>query len=287
MGKSSDADRFTPKSSHTVLTKWYDKNDRVIKPLKTDFLSSKTIHTMLEKTPPKNSVIIVKSENIKLTAYKRGKILYSTEDTGNRLSGERYTFIPADELKKGDTLYLNITPKQNVTGAIKSPVYLGFTNDFLFTVIVRSKADIAVLSAIATGVLLLTSYAVIKRKKKAVYPLALLLNIALFVFVKSDLFQFIIGSSEMKAVFAFTSYSLLPVTFTAFGVRLTKRSKTAACFQVCITAYTLLRLILFTACEVPIERGIIISHIILISGILLLLYLINKKREGLNPPAKL
>ena len=213
--KSSGDMLFCSQPSHTVITKWYDNKGR-----RQRIYNLKTTEPVTLSSPIEKSIngrcIIIRSENLKITAYTKGKVLYKSSGKDKEYKGERVTIIPVDEVKKGGTIYLNLTPVKSKTGAVMEPVYLMSNNEYLFSVLCREKAVIAgIFTLFAIGFALLI-FALSQRNCAGLYYLIIAdLCLMLLLLSGSDLILFFIGSGAAKESLHTAMYIMLPITLAA------------------------------------------------------------------------
>lgn len=215
VSKSSGDLLFRTQPSHTVITKWYDNKGR-----RQRIYNLKTTEPVTLSSPVEKSIngrcIIIRSENLKITVYTKGKVLYKSSGKDKECTGERVTIIPVDEVKKGGTIYLNLTPVKSKTGAVTEPVYLMSNNEYLFSVLCREKAVIAgIFTLFAIGVALIVQ--TIRRRKNAdlFYLLIAEFCLILLLLSGSDLIFFFIGSGAAKESLHTAMYIMLPITLAA------------------------------------------------------------------------
>ena len=213
--KSDANQRFRAQPSHTVLTKWYDSKGRRQRIYSLKTAAPVTLSSPAEKRM-EGKCIILRSENLKIKAYTRGKVLYQSSEQDKASRGERITIIPVDEVKKGGTIYLHLTPLKNKTGAVTEPVYLMSNNEYLFSVLCREKAVIAgVFALFAIGISLLI-FALSRRRCAALHYLLLADGCLILLLLSgSDLWWFVNGSGAAKESLHTAACLLLAATCTA------------------------------------------------------------------------
>ncbi len=208
--------RLSPKPSHTVMRDWKATNGRRFDAAGCKISESTTLRTVVN-ADCSALCMIIKSRNLAITAYTKGKIIYSTDGRGLSLSGTRVTVIPLSDLKSGAELTLCLDPGGK-SGCVISPIYIGANNDMLLTLIMREKKCVFALFAMCAAVIL--TVAKILRAKRKTAPLLCLLGAELTLFTAllcgNDIAQFFIGSSLARLVLFYISATVTPLLFLLF-----------------------------------------------------------------------
>lgn len=201
--------RFTQKPSHTVMTEWYNDKGRRQRIYTLEITTPLTLTAPMEEST-KGKCVIIQSENLQIKAYTRGKVLYTPQ--GKNFSGKRITIIPADEIKKGGTLFLTLTPVENKKGTVTAPVYLASNDAYLYSVLSREKAVIISIFILAT-ILVFLLFQLFNNHKRTSALYLILADIALMILLMSgsDLYQFFIASSAANQALHKAMYILLPI----------------------------------------------------------------------------
>ena len=227
--KGAPSNRLSAVPSHSVISKWYGDNDRRqnIHTLQID--NGITLHA---KTDEKADCIVLKTTNVSIKAYTKGKILYECEEKGRALTGTRITIIDTREVKKGAVIFLHLSPAKNKIGTIDAPIYSTSVNDYLLTLLSKEKCALIALIAMVLTFAISLSFFIFEAvflKRKSPLPLlfctANLLAIMLTI-SNSDLYQFVFSSSEMRSVFSAISYVFLPIVTAAFLFNIIRQKNT-------------------------------------------------------------
>lgn len=283
---SSDGEKFTPSPSHMVLNKWYDENNRKYSINKLDITEEKTFYLTLDKKPFKNAKIILKSENMLIRAYTDGKMLYKSRGSG---FGEYISIIDTEDVNKNSEIYIHLTPVSNMTGRIKSDIYLTSNNDYLLTTICKNKENLCICLALAAVVAFLFAIGAVrlahknKKAPKSLYFSCFLMLILTLIFFKGDISQFLIGSSDIKYICIYASYMLLAIPLSAFlSSVLGAKHKCLYVLEGVTLLYSSFRLLLFALLTVPLSRMIIISHLLLIcsAALPIIIFILNKTEKN-------
>ena len=270
--KSSEGTRFTSLPAHSVITKWYGSNGRRQKLAETKVTKEITLHAESEFDCSGKSVII-KVNNLKVSAYTKGRFLYADTSDGKALTGTRTLIFSANEIKKGGEIHLRLSPVIKEAGSITAPIYVTDNNDYLFTLLCREKGVIistAIMLSCALISLLCAVFAVLQKRRKFAYLLylsALFLMSALCSLGKSELMQFAVASSELRYIIRYVSYMLLPLPLLAFSTGITKRYRTVSAVQLSLMAYAVIRLLLFQIFSVSLSGGAVLSHLALFASV--------------------
>ncbi len=271
MGKSDSGAVLRSEPSHRVMTKWYGENGRRFSVCEAT-VTAPVVLRMTAETDGKDKKLILKTENLAVTAYTKGRILYHCSDTGKALLGKRTTVITADDIKKGKDVYLQLAPAAQQTGKMLQPVYLADNNDYLFTVLARSARTHLLLGVLAAAMLICLAVVAVffrqARNCRAAYrkskPILCLIALSALLFLlllsKSELFCFLAGCSEGAYLLEHTAYLLLPLPCLAFAVICSGRNAVLTWLEIAVCVYALLRLLLFGIFSVPLDRGIIAAH---------------------------
>ena len=229
--KGEPSQRLYSAPAHTVITKWYGDNGRRKNIHQLQIDEDIILHAKTEET---GKCIILKTSNVAVKAYTKGKVLYECTETGRALRGQRITIIDAKELKKGAAIYLRLSPAEKKIGTIDAPIYSADVNEYLFTLLSNEKGTVIALAAMLSAFLISLSLfifsAVFLRRKSPLPLLFCSANIlsAMLLLSKSDLLQFFISSSEMKMVFSATAYILLPIVTATFLLTIIKHKLISA-----------------------------------------------------------
>ena len=210
-GNVSGDMKLSPKPSYTVMRDWKATNGRRFDIAGCTLYRPTTLRTVV-KADCGMLCMMIKSQNLKITAYTKGKVIYKTCEHGLKLCGTRITVIPLSDLKRGDELSLLLEPRGK-GGRVISPVYAGTNNDMLMNVISRERGTVYALFAVFTAIVL--TAAKLLRAKRKTAPLLCLLGAELTLFTCvlccGDIAQFFIGSSLVRLVLYYISYALTPI----------------------------------------------------------------------------
>ena len=286
MKDSDDGERLGFSPSYSTANRWTEDGGRITDLSKLVLTKSRVYHLDFESAPPSGSKLIIKSENMGITAYIGGKMLYKAESD----FGTRYNIIPIDEISDGGALYLHLSPTSKMTGKITDTVRITTQNDFLFTLLRNRLPLISVLFLLILLLIAILVFTCVKLSKserkyfKNGYLTAFLVLVIAFLLGSSDLLQIIIGSAVVRYVIKYTSLMLLPVPLAIYITALTKqKSKPFDLLQCIIVIYSLLRLLLFASFHVPLERGmtltwiyILIEIFVIVSNIITVILRIHK-----------
>ena len=271
----SSANTLSPSSSHIVLNKWIDKNERKKSIADFEIKEDKTYYTVLDKIPCSQTKLIIKSENLNISIFTKGKTLYKSEN--NKLSGygEYINIIDISDLKDGSVLYLRLSPVKKATGKIKPDILLTSLNDFILSLLVKNAKTIILCTAIFLlflFFLILGTIRLIEKNKKAPKNLyfSCFLLILLFCFLfRSDISQLITKSSEVKYVARFSSYNLLGIFISSYICSAFKiKSKSAFILGLINLFYSALRIALLYFYGVSLSSLMIISHLFILLSVL-------------------
>lgn len=282
MSSSGDILKDTP--SYTVVNKWYDKNGKktVLNEFETD--AEVTLHTKIPTDNYNDAKLIILTKDMQLNAHTNGKILYRSDDSKYACFGECFNIIDVSTLSENSEIYLQLIPKENMTGSISQTVYLTTQNDFLMHFLNENKVTV---TGSFTVLLLLTVYAVwsiqqmIKRKGesiKHIYACCTIFLIIVIAVTKNNISAFLIGSSAVNYLALYSAYMLLPIPMLSCFSTVTSAKHRAIYILQCLTAaYSLLRIALFLAIPAPLSKAVFISHLLLIITIItMIVYTVQK-----------
>lgn len=210
--------KLSPKPSHTVLREWKASNGRRFDVAGAKICESMALRTVLQQDGGARCMMI-KSSNLAITVYTRGKVIYSCEDRGLRLCGTRVTVIPLSDVKRGEEITLYLEPRGK-GGEVISPIYIGINNDMMLTVISREKRSIYAVFALCTDAIFTAAKLLLAKRKTA--PLLCLLGAELSLIIaiicNCDAAQFFIGSSLARLVLHHSFIVVTPILSAAYAV---------------------------------------------------------------------
>ncbi|MBQ9517544.1 MAG: hypothetical protein IJR60_05655 [Eubacterium sp.] len=210
--------RLYPQPSHAVLREWKQSNGRRYDLAGRTLTEDITLRTTLPQGS-RAQCMMIKTNNIAVYAYTKGKVICKTADRGLALCGERITIIPLSDVQNGGeiTLHLEVFGK---SGSVLSPVYISTNNDLLLTLITREKRAVTALFALLAAIIITAHKAVLVKRKTA--PLLCLLSAELSLFTsvlcRSDIAQFLTGSSLARLILIYTSPAAAILFFAAYCV---------------------------------------------------------------------
>ncbi len=216
-GHISEDMKLSGAPSYEILRDWKGSNGRRFDVAERTISDNTTLYTKIGQRHLKDCLVI-KSQNLKVSAYTKGKVIYSTDDSGIKLCGTRITVIPLSDIKSGGELALHLEPKGKKAKVIL-PIYTGAKNDILLSLFLREKTVLYLLFTVLITAIL-TVQKLLKSKIKTA-PLLCLLGaetcIFSFVLCGSDIAQLFIGSSLARLLIRYFSLAIsLPLLLLFF-----------------------------------------------------------------------
>jgi hypothetical protein len=277
-------DTFKDNPSYTVINKWYDNDGKKVNLNNFETDCQTTLYTEIIEKNCNNAKLIIKTNNLSINAHTNGKKLYNSDDSKYSGYGEYYNIIDISDVNDNGEIYLQLTPKDNLTGSISNDIYITTQNDFLMHLLSTNKIKIICISIV---IMLLAIYDIwiIKRlfisRKGIGKHIYLNLTIALLITIiatKSNLLYFIIQSNMINYICLYSGYMLLPTSLMLlYNSLLTKRKYEIILLQWISIGYFILRMLLFIIIPVAFEKGIIISHLLLCTVIITMIILSIKE----------
>ena len=210
LSNNNSAALLKSKPAHSVMSHWYLSNGRRFDTLKNDVTEPVSISAQAEGSTD-GKCLVIKSENLEITLFAKGKTIYKSADRGRRLRGRRITVIPLSDVKKGATVTLRLSPAEKSVGKILSPIYFTTNNDFLLTLFSRERSTAFAILILSFAVVLLAESAAKRKSTAPLYIIGEVLIFQLFLLCKSDLAQLFISSSLARLIIANMSLWLLPL----------------------------------------------------------------------------
>jgi hypothetical protein len=264
--------------SYIVLNKWHGENGRRFDIINSELKKSATFHSKLPDLSCSQTKLIFKTENLRFMLYTNGKIIFSNTDKKLSGYGEQIHIIDISEFKRGSEIKLYISPINNLKSKISSDIILTSKSDFLFSLSVKNIKIliICVLLLIASISAFIYGFIRLIQKNKAapknIYFSCCLIMICLTLLLKNDISVFIIRNPTIRYILPYTVYSQLGVFISSYLCsKLKMRSRLSNIISCIILAYSIFRIILFAVLLIPLSKAIIISHILLITSIILAL----------------
>ncbi|MBE6720592.1 MAG: hypothetical protein E7571_08090, partial [Ruminococcaceae bacterium] len=189
--------KISSKPAHAVLSHWYRDNGRRFKKLYYPVDKEITVSTKVKESC-KNRCVIIHSENLAVTLYTKGKVLYSTKDGGKSLYGNRTTVIDVSDISSSKELFLRLTPVTKGSCRITEPIYLTTNNDYIVTMLSRERATLTAATAMLAAIIICLIAAAVKRNKKFspfVYTACFMALCLVNVFCRSEVSQLLIGKN--------------------------------------------------------------------------------------------
>jgi hypothetical protein len=264
--------------SYTILNIWYNSNDKKVLLNNFETTQRTVLHTEITSKNYNNAKLIIKTNNMLLDAHTNGKILYQSNDSKFANYGKCYNIIDISDVSDGGTIYLNLTPKENMVGSISSDIYITTQNDFLMHFISK---NIAVILFILAGFIAIAvnGFFIIKRLLKSkngfskyIYICILTLLLITIFAAKSNILQFVIGSSEFNYQVLYNAYTLLPIPLLLLSTTITKtKCKTISIFEYIILIYSIFRNILYVTVCAPLSKALFISNFLFAISIVMII----------------
>ena len=272
--ESSDGELLYPSPSYSTVNRWVGENGRTSDLCNKRITDYSIFYHNFEDAPTYGSRLIIYSENMGIAAYTSGKMLFESSAE----YGSRYNIIPIDELTDGGTLYLHLKPVEKMTGSINAPLKITTQNDFILSLIKTSILQVSLIAALLIILCVVITFAFKRLPSgdrshlKSLYLCTFILLLIPLIAAPNGLMQFAVGSSSARYVIHYFSLMLISVPLAAYITALLKtRSAPVEALQIIITAYSLLRLLLFFALKIPLERGITVSYLMIAAQAIILI----------------
>lgn len=272
---SDSTEIFSDSPSYTVVNKWYDKDNKkaALNEFETD--TGAILHTEISASDYKDARLIIKTKNMQINAHTNGKILFKSNESKYACFGECFSIIDISELEDGSEIYLQLVPKNNMTGSISDSVYITTQNDFFMHFLSENKVKIIVSAAAFMLLIIYSLWSIqqmFKTKRAAakhIYACCAVFLLLVITVTKSNLSAFIIGSSTVNYLALYIAYMLLPIPMlSCFTAASGTRHKLIYILQGLTAAYALLRIFLFITIPAPLSKAIFVSHLLLIITII-------------------
>ena len=272
MKLSSDAALLKSSPAYTVENRWLTGYGKTVDLSKTAITEGTVYHLDFDEAPDESLCIIFQSENMGISAYTSGKALYQAAPE----HGKRYNIINIGEVGSDASVFLHLTPYENMTGKITSTVRLTSVNDFLFSLLCENIV-FAAMFMLAAAVLAVFTVFTFVRLSVSVHSAYKNLYLILFGVLAlalsgsaNPLSQMVTGSSVIRYTMYYAALMLLTVPLTAYVTALTGYRHTAEkALQIGVTAYALLRLLLLALFDIPPERGVVLAYLLIGAEVLL------------------
>ena len=225
--------RFSPSPSHIVLNKWKNENGRKLNIINSDINDSLLVEAELDNIPCSQTQLIIKTENLRFSLFTKGKIIYQNTDKKLSGYGKQIHIIDIRDIKKGSELCLYLSPVKGRKGRIEGDILLSSKNDFLLDIICKNKKTIialVLLTVLFISLIIIGIAKLIKKKKTApkyLYLSGCFMIIGFIIFLKSELYQFIIPASFFSYILLYSCYPLLLVFLISFILSLRRKKKAA------------------------------------------------------------
>ncbi|MBR7060155.1 MAG: hypothetical protein IKI34_00255 [Eubacterium sp.] len=222
-------ERFSPSPSHIVLNRWTDDNGRIIDIISADIDRDMLIHSNLETPPCTQTQFIIKTNNLKISLFTKGKIIYQNTDKKFSGYGKQIHIIDIGDIKKGSELCLFLSPVKGKGAEIEGNIILASKNDFLLDLLCRNMKIIVLLillflffiGLVITGIIKL-----IKKKKTApkfLYLSGCFMILSLIILLRSEIYQFIIPASFSAVILQYLCYPVFFVFLISFILSLLRK----------------------------------------------------------------
>ena len=174
--------RFLPSPSYTTANKWAFSDGKTAKlnNLKTN--KPVTVRLKVNKRFQKGTYLIIKKENLKITAFTKNKVLYKTDEG----KGKAYALLPVEEVLKGEDISLLLEPEGKAEGSILGTVKLQSKNDFFFTLLYENRKCLL-------AVLLLFAFLCAAIGSKRIYAALAIISLILIIVTRAEFYQFFFG----------------------------------------------------------------------------------------------
>lgn len=287
---SGNSEIFRDNPSYTVVNKWYDKENKKISLNSFETDTELLLHTELPTGDYKDAKLIIKTENLSLSAHTNGKILFRSNESKYACFGECWNIIDVSDIQDGGRIYLQLIPKDNMTGSISETVYLTTQNDFLMHFLSENKMIAGIISLAFVLLILYTLWSVKKMLKakraaaKHIYACCTIFLLIVTAVTKTNLSFFILGSSAVNYLALYSAYMLLPIPIlSCFTAASGTRHNSVYILQGLTAAYSLLRTALFLAIPAPLSKAVFISHLLLIASLLtIIIYTVQITKAALK-----
>ena len=287
VGVINQNESFSPSASHIVLSKWFGDNKRRADITFNDIDEEMLVQAKLGRIPYSQTKLIFKTNNLRFSLFTNGKMIYKNTDKKYEGYGKHIHIIDIRDLKKGDELYLFLSPVTGATGRIESDVYLTTKNDYIFELLCKNQKTIAVLSAFSAAAITLIIIGIMwlwgkkKTAPKALYLSCCMIISGLIILLKSDLAQFVLNNGVIAYLLLYSSCSLLGVFVCAFMNSVLKiKNRITVIYDVLVIVYTVLRAVLFFVFSVPLGNFLFVSHIMIFVGITLPIIQFLRMKKG-------
>lgn len=277
---SFENNKFNSEADYEIVNKWYDKKGSKINISNMEIMSELTLHSKLHCHTYKSPKLIIQTINCDMEAFVAGKKLY--QNTNSKF-GSTYNIIDISDVTDDENIYIRLSPNEKTNGKIGVNSYLTTNNDFLFSLLHSNKPTIIILCVLCFILFIYGLYTVrllVTSKRKAARHLhaCCIVFLTMIIILSSDaLLQFFIGNSTICYAIKHISYTLLPVELIGlYQSAATQKEKAFYVESTLCIFYALLRAMLFVLFKAPLENGVIISHLILISiAVQMICYLIK------------